>query len=467
MGRSRVPSLVTVVVAVATVLVGCSSSGSGKSAPGTTAGSASAASASSASTATTAPPVLTASFRGVTPTEIKIGIVNIDYTCINQFVDYNFGDQKAISQVFLDDLNAHGGILGRKVVAVYKNYCPIGNTQALATCTSITEDEKVFAVLGILYDASGDADLCLTRDHQTIYDGFELDQAWIDQSPPGLMVTVDYPRERRTQVLLNLLKSQGTLTGKKVAIFTDQNNAASVTKVVKPALDAMGVAQGSQGVVTIVGSDTSAAQSQLDSYVEKWKGEGVNAIFLAGLFVASKQFVEKIKKQMPDVLLITDGFSSAQLAGQDETAAGVKPNPFDGMITADGPSESQQWQLPSVQDCVKTYQTATGQTVVGPDDLKPDANGKRVRVWAAIRDFCGQLSFFKQIATKAGPNLTNDTWAAAVDGFGKIQLVDTPYASVHEGKYGANDAFGLCVFDSTYGPKGDFKHQGPIQDVPG
>jgi len=278
---------------------------------------------------------------------------------------------------------------------------------------------------------------------------------------------VDYPRERRTQVLFNLLKTQGTLTGKKVAVFTDQNNAPSITKVVKPALDAMGVSQGSEGTVTIVGSDTSAAQSQLDSYIEKWKGEGVNAIFLGGLFVSSKQFVEKIKKAMPDVLLITDGFSSAQLAGQDETASGAKPNPFEGMVTADGPSESQQWQLPAVQDCVKTYQAATGQTVVGPDDLKPDATGKRVRVWAAIRDFCGQLSFFKQVATKAGPNLTNDTWQQAIDGFGKIQLVDSPYGSVHKGKYGANDAFGLCVFDSTYGPKGDFKHQGPIEDVPG
>jgi hypothetical protein len=461
MGRSRVP-LVAVLFAVGTSLVACSSSGS--KAPPTTARATSATTVAAPSTSAAA---LTASFRGVTPTTIKIGVVNVDYTCIKQFVDYNFGDQKAISQVFIDDLNAHGGILGRKVEAVYKNYCPIGNTQALATCTSITEDEKVFAVLGILYDASGDADLCLTRDHQTIYDGFELDQAWIDQSPPALMMTVDYPRERRTAVIMSLLKSQGTLNSKKVATFADQNNASTVTKVVKPALDAMGVAQGSPGVVTIIGSDTSAAQSQLDSYIEKWKGEGVNAIFLGGLFVSGKQFVEKIKKQMPDVLLLADGFSSAQLAGQDETAAGVKPNPYEGMVTADGPSESQQWQLPTVQQCVKTYQSATGQTVVGPDDLKPGPDGKRVRVWAAIRDFCGQLSLFKQVAEKAGPDLTNGTWRQAVDGFGTIALVDTPYASIHAGKYGANDAFGLVVFDSAYGPKGDFKHVGPVQDVTG
>jgi ABC-type branched-subunit amino acid transport system substrate-binding protein len=458
MDRSRVAPLIVVLLVTGTALVACSSTK--KSAPPPVAAAATTAPSTTAA-------ALTASFRGVTPTTIKIGVVNIDYSCIQQFVDYNFGDQKAISQVFIDDLNAHGGILGRKVEAVYQDYCPVTNTQALTLCTSMTEDQKVFAVLGILYDASGDADLCLTRDHQTIYDGFELNQAWIDQSPPALMVTVDYAAERRTAVLMNLLKSQGTLTGKKVATLVDQNTVSTITQVVKPALDSMGVAQGSAGVLTIIGSDTSAAQSQLDSDIEKWKSEGVGAIFLAGQFVSSKQFVEKIKQQMPDVLLMTDGFSSAQLAGQDETAAGRKPNPYDGMITADGPSESQQWQLPSVQQCVKTYETATGQTVIGPDDLKPNANGVRVRVWAAIRDFCGQLSLFTQVAQKAGPDLTNDTWRQAIDSFGTIHLVDTPYASIHAGKYGANDAFGLDVFDSTYGPKGDFKHVGPIQDVSG
>ena len=455
----RMARLAVVVVVVGSALAACGSGGKKAAARTTTAAT------GAAVTSSSAPAPLTASFRGVTPTTIKLGIVTIDYSCIAQFVNFTYGNQPAIDQVFINDLNAHGGILGRKVEAVYQNYCPVGNTQALAVCTSLTEDQKVFAVLGILYDASGDADLCITRDHQTIYDGFELNQAWIDQSPPSLMVTVDYPAERRTEVLMNLLKSQGTLTGKKVATLVDQNTVSTVTGVIKPALDSMGVAQGSGGVLTIIGSDTSAAQSQLDSYIEKWKSEGVNALFLAGQFVASKQFVEKIKQQMPDVLLMTDGFSSAQLAGQDETAAGRKPNPYDGMITADGPSESQQWLLPSVQQCVKTYETATGQTVVGPDDLKPNANGVRVRVWAAIRDFCGQLSLFKQVAEKAGPNLTNDTWRQAVDGFGTIHLVDTPYASIHAGKYGANDAFGLDEFDSTYGPKGDFKHIGPIEDV--
>src|SRR5258708_33640708 len=119
------------------------------------------------------------------------------------------------------------------------------------------------------------------------------------------MMTPDISAERRSSVLLNLLKAQGTLTGKKVATFTDADTAGSVSNVIKPALDSMGIAQGSPAVVTIVGSDTSAAQTQLDSFIEKWKGEGVTALILAGEYVSAKQFVEKIKAAMPNVLPVT------------------------------------------------------------------------------------------------------------------------------------------------------------------
>jgi hypothetical protein len=143
-----------VVVVVAALLAACGSSAK----KATTPTIATAAPAATSSTSV-GPAALTASFRGVTATSIKIGIVTIDYTCIKQFVNFTEGNEPAIAQVLIDQLNAHGGILGRKVVAVYRSICPIGNAQSLDACTSLTEDEKVFAVMGLLFDASGDADL--------------------------------------------------------------------------------------------------------------------------------------------------------------------------------------------------------------------------------------------------------------------------------------------------------------------
>jgi ABC-type branched-subunit amino acid transport system substrate-binding protein len=463
MERWRVRAFVAVLT-LATVLTACSSGGQKPSATGPTAPTGTTG-VSSSPTVTSSSAPLTASFRGVTPTSIKLGIVTIDYTCIKQFVNYNYGNQPAIDQVFIDDLNAHGGILGRRIDPVYESYCPIGNSQALTLCTSFTEDAKVFAVLGRFFDSTGDANLCVSRDHQTIQIGHELSQEWINDAPPGLMLSPEITAERRATVLLNLLKAQGTLTGKKVATLTDVDTENSVATVIKPALDRMGVAQGSAAVVTIVGSDTSTAQTQLESDIEKWQGEGVNAIILAGQFVPAKQFVEKIRAAMPNVLLLTDGESSALGGGQDETAAGVKPNPYDGMLTANGLTDGEVWQSSGLQRCVQTYESRSGQHVIGPDQLKPGPDGKIVQVWLAVSDFCDELALFTQIAEKAGPNLTNDTWTTAANNFGEIQLPETVYSSIHAGKYDADDGFRLAVFDSTVGSKGDFKPLTPIEDA--
>jgi hypothetical protein len=106
--------------------------------------------------------------QGVTPSTIKLGLVQVNYDCIKDFVDFNRGDQKQTYQIFVDDLNKHGGILGRKVEGVFRTFCPIGNAGALSACTSFTEDDKVFAVLGVFIDQSGDAQLCIAKNHQTV-----------------------------------------------------------------------------------------------------------------------------------------------------------------------------------------------------------------------------------------------------------------------------------------------------------
>jgi ABC-type branched-subunit amino acid transport system substrate-binding protein len=454
MNRWRL-SLLTLVVLVAASLAACGGSGKKAPAPKT---------ATTATASTAGPSALTASFRGVTATTIKIGIVNIDYTCIKQFVDFNDGNEQVIAQDLIDDVNAHGGILGRKLVAYYQSICPIGNAQSLAACTSLTEDDKVFAVMGLLYDASGDADLCVARDHQTILETTLPRQAIIDQAPPALMVSTDITNERLATVLANLVKAQGTLKGKKVATLTDNNTVGEVTTVVQPALDSLGVAQGSAAVLTINGIDTSTPQSQLDSFIEKWKGEGVDAVWLAGPNVSGQQYVEKIKSRMPNVLLLADSVAPAQQAGQDEVAAGRKPNPYDGLLSANGLTDSEEWQSPRLQQCVKTYEAASGQTVVSPDDLKPGPDGIRAEVWAGVQDICNELTLFEQIAERAGPDLTNATWRQAVDTIGKVELI-APYASLHAGKYDADDSFRLVVFDSSFGPKGDFKPVTPIEDA--
>ena len=125
---------------------------------------------------------------GVTPTEIKLGVALIDFNCVKDFVDSIRINQDQVYQAFIDDVNAKGGINGRKIVAVYDNYCPINTAGPLSVCTKLTEDDKVFAITGNFFDSSGDGQTCVTKQHQRVLLSFNLTQAIIDKAPPGLLL---------------------------------------------------------------------------------------------------------------------------------------------------------------------------------------------------------------------------------------------------------------------------------------
>ena len=407
---------------------------------------------------------------GVSAKDIKVGIAIIDYASIADYVDFERGDQQKTAQVFVDYINNNGGINGRKIVPDYKKYEPIpGRTpDPLSLCTSWTEDDNVFAVLGVFIDFTGQGLLCLTKEHNTIHIGHELEQPWIDQSPPGLLLTSDTTKESAAKVLINLLVEGGKLKGKTVGILADQNSEGRIKSTVAPALKSAKVKTGSTAVLSITGTDTSAAQAQLDSFIEKWKSEGVNAIYMAGLNISSKQFVEKIKAALPKALLIADSDSTAEQA-QDEVKAGTSPNPYEGMLATTGKTASERWanKSPALQQCVDIYQKATGTTVPGPDEEVTSSSGKAVELDIAVTDFCGELMMFKTIAEKVGPDLTIKNWQKTVNSFGKITLVPTEIASLCKGKYAADDAFRLVSFDSKKGSSGDWNPVTPVKDASG
>lgn len=407
--------------------------------------------------------------QGVTKDTIKIGIPLVDFDAIKDYIDYTFGDTEAISKTFVDNINKNGGINGRKIVPVYRKYPPIPGQKPdpQSLCTSFAEDDKVFAVVGVFIDFTGQAQQCVAKDHKLVHIGHEIDQPWIDAVPGGLMLTPDRTKENVASALISLLGSTGKLKGKTVAVVGDKDNESRVNDVILPGLKKVKAKTGSTAILNITGTDTTSAQAQVDSFVEKWKTEGVNAVFLAGNNVSAKQFAESIKKGLPKAQLITDTDTALDQA-KGEQEAGVKPNPYEGMITGTGITPSQRWATPNatLKNCIAVYQKATGTTVPGPDDRKMTSDGKSINTDQALTDACGDLTMFKAIAEKVGPNLTTKNWQKAVDSFGTIDLPSDKYASLCTGKYGAEDDFQLVAYDSSIGKSGDWKSLSAVKDVP-
>jgi ABC-type branched-subunit amino acid transport system substrate-binding protein len=394
---------------------------------------------------------------GVTAKTIRIGVVMINYEPIKQYVHNTDGNQKETYQVFFDDINKHGGVGGRTLVPEYYEYVSIGSTGPLAACASLIDDKKVFATIGVLYDATGAGQLCFTKQHKSILITHELQQSVIDKAPPGTLLTIDVTPERGVSTLLTLLKKEKTLVGKTVAVLGSTNTKASIESTIVPGLKANGVKTGDTGILTISGEDTTSAQQQLDSFIEHWKSQGVNAVLFSGDETVASQFVRKVSKGIPGVLMLTDSSASAM----HNAAAEPAPNPFDGMLTAQGLTSQDNFLQPSVQACATTYKDTLGKPVIAPADLKPDKDGNKVFVYDAMELACEDLAFFKYVAEKVGPYLNNENWVQTINNLGNIDNVipGTHYASMHTGKYDAADDAGLAAYDPTLK---DFKLTTPI-----
>jgi hypothetical protein len=243
--------------------------------------------------------------------------------------------------------------------------CPIGTATILAACTSLTEDSNVFADVGTFCDPSGDAQTCIAGRHRRVLLTFNLTRTVMDKAPAGPMPTPDAIPERRVRILLELLATRHTLNGRTVAVLGVTTVASTVRGTIVPGLKKLGVHMGSPALLSISGSDTTAAQSQLASFIEKWKGEHVNTVFLSGDAVESQQFVTKLRAETPNLVLLSDNSDGASFAQQLERA-GVTPNPYQGLIIAAGQTTPEYVASPNWTYCKSIYRDETGKDAPGP-----------------------------------------------------------------------------------------------------
>jgi ABC-type branched-subunit amino acid transport system substrate-binding protein len=458
-GRARHPwrlrGLVGGIALAAVVLSACGSGGStAKSSSSTTPGSGTQAVVKTLGT-------------GVTADSVKVGITLVDFDCIKQYTDTIRLGQEAVYGAFIKDINDKGGIAGRKIDPVYKSYCPITNTQLLTLCTSLTQDEKVFAVIGTFFDQTGDAQTCITKQEQRVLLTFDLTQAIINNAPGGLMVTPGTIPERAINNLIELAVKEKLLTGKKVAVLGDTTVSKVVSDNIEPGLKKYNIDTGTTALLSISnGGDTTAAQQQLDSFIERWKTEKVNAIFLSGNLASTKQFVEKLKAAIPGVLLLADTTTTLDQAQQEQNA-GVKPNPYDGLLTAGGLAPTESDASPNWKFCSEIYTRETGKKAEGDSEIIHSADGKNILdEHGTISDACQLLWTFHDIGAKVGTYLNNTNWENTVNNFGPIaDRGSGPYASLHQGKYSTDDNWRLQAYDSSIPPEGNWKPVTPLENV--
>lgn len=375
------------------LLVGCTSGSDGNAATATT--------AAGSETVTGPAP-------GVTADTIKVGITYIDFEPIKDLTKIRHGDYPGSYKALIDDLNAKGGIHGRKVVPVFAPVSPIGTDSADAACVKLTQDEKVFVVMGYFQD---DTILCPVEAHETAVLGGTMTTERLARAKAPWFTTD--PGGDSDQDAIRTLAEKGELTGKLGVVATNKGEQALHGEA-EPLLKELGVTPTDVAVIDAPEDDAAAQNAAVQVIAERFRSKGIKKVLVygqAGITWANGAAGLDYRPQ-----LMFSGLDSIRAYSNDATK---DKGLLQGAIAAakwDGPTDHFD---PSLKACFDIIEKATG--VKLHTKVQADKAGEPYN-FIAPASACGTFSLFKAIVEKAGKDLNYGTFRKAGEGLGTIRI---------------------------------------------
>ena len=443
------------IIVVALVVAGCTSSGETDDAEGGDGTGTSAPSASEPTTgtdppgSTTAPDTtgapLTASFRGVTPEVIRVGVAVPDFDALQAAgVDTYFGSAETAYQTFFDQINAEGGIGGRLIEPYYSTFDFLAAESQESTCIELTEDDQVFVVMhGVLRDSN----LCFTEQHDTvIITEKELTSERLTRSAVP-WITAASRDDTALELLVQVLFESGRLDDKTVGIA-----AGDTPEALEAALGEVGITP-QLGIIDAPPGDRDAARADYAIVAQRFVADGVDFVFAPG-----------------DTGLVIEVLENAGLGAEyafsDSAVLAAIPENMDNPALADGTvtvsfrPEDELWVDPDFDAaCVEPFRTANPDLAADLELLptEVDMAGGEAQWVVPIRRACYGTMLLKALGEAAGPELSNETLVGALDQIGPIEYPGWGQASYRADKWDGLDTFYLQEFDSTIGDDGGIR----------
>jgi ABC-type branched-subunit amino acid transport system substrate-binding protein len=359
---------------------------------------------------------------GITPASIKLGIlIPSDNSKTAGGADFSnvLGSPMKQWKAFVDDANKRGGILGRTITPVFKEYDGLSLDAQRAACVYLTEQEKVFAIVnsGGFY---GDPILCVTQQHKTPFIGQAGEALDYYQKSNGLYFSTTPNKDRVLRNLVRAALADGVFKGKTVGILSREGiDAIPVDRSLKPELAAAGIKVKYEARIS---SDDSAAQSQIPVEVQQMRSNGVDLIMLETGLIVANVFVQQADSQRYYPQYLTSDFASG---GADIYTIGM-PASFAGSITytalRTGEARAGMPEFAPDAACRKVYEKATGATL----DHKTTEYSLTVTA-------CGIMNEFVAGMRTAGVNPTRTLLSQALQGIGRWSV---PYSG--DGSWGPN-----------------------------
>jgi hypothetical protein len=362
------------------------------------------------------------SSRGVTATSINVvfPVVSLNSLAGEEGFaeDQEYGDQTKAIHLYVNQINAAGGIHGRKINPIIANFDPMNDAAMRALCKQWTEgNPAAFAVIDGIGTWEGDNELCVTQEgHTPMIAAWSTITDWTELGSPYLWWTGADDAEV-LQAVVNWGMSSGRLgAGKKVGVVVTDlaSDQAALNYYLLPDLKKVGI---TPTVLTIADDEGGTATTNSDAQlaVERLKAEGITSVIPLLREDAFFPYLsaENAQKYFPQ-LLLSDYQSTI------EVALGLIPVPYESALDGqegvttetlggfdDARPEAQGGYDPGVRSCFETWHKAYPKVPKGEESYYIEEQGP-------VQGWCTAIRLFAEAATNAGPTLNRRTFVTAM-----------------------------------------------------
>lgn len=351
---------------------------------------------------------------GVTATAIRVGITYPDLTQLNQTLHLDGGNYQVAFTTVINNVNAHGGINGRKIVPYFAGVNVIGTAAAAVACTQLIEDDKVFAIIGF-FQAADTA--CYITNHDVPIVGASLTKAE-DQGVKAPWFNNLLADDHLIPKELTILKKQGVFAGHKVAVVGAAADQATLEGVVLPQLNALHVNVVQTAINDVPNGDTAALTQQYGLIAQKFQASGVDVVVAVG--DAGDQWPNslKINKSTYAPRLVGTTYTTMSLFMTDKTEYNAT-YAKEAVAATNIPPATIAWNDPAMKRCVAMIQKAEPNATIGnPITSKSQTE----TTWVAPETACQYVTLFVDIAKAAGSTLNNSTFLRGGESLANITL---------------------------------------------
>jgi hypothetical protein len=424
----RIRRLVVVVAGIALLTSACGDSSGNEAGSPSSTSTVAVESTARDEPGTTAPVALTATDTGVTESVIRVGAVIPDTTMLGR----DPGDLEAKFRTIADAINASGGIAGRMIELHFRAVNPIDDSAIDAACVELVEDIEIFAAIGLF--PRGTADCYGQLNDTIVISTFAItEDQMAGYTAPG--ITIAAHPSRLVGARIDALIAGGALTpGMKVAV-AGTDAARSDHEMYLDALDAAGIEVVVDTVGLNDGQDQLALTAEMQRFTEIWVSSGAEAV-VASNAIASQGLLIAYNSSSVDLpMLLPEGTGVPPALLQNQM--GLDLSPFElAVALVGGADQATKYDTDTdgVRGCVDRFESASGEAVA----LDESRNNLAPTIVA-----CQVFDIFVQIADAAGPDLTTESFRAAAEAFGPIDVTDLGSASLGPDKFDLDDEVGI------------------------